>query len=738
MASASAARPAVKPSALDETGIFFWNFLKDELTPYPGRVWIVGRVTIAAAIVMIIVMTFQLPGGFLGAIFTLFLSRENPVATFRTGASSILGFLFAMVYAAVSIRMLVDDPLTHFLWVVMSLFVAFFFLRVFSDTGMGVAFGFMIAGAISVWDANTVNVNTRLTNMLWQGGVVAIGIVVTIVVEFIFRRVHPATDLNEGIEERLKTIEKVLRSGANAQPLDDDVAKRLSLYASVGGSRLRRLIQRSEFSDHYKAQMSAAIALVGRLVDICASLRLALADPSHPIDAADRARLNLVADRIAQTERALVLRTIPPKFPRPLHDEPSTIPFLPTMERTLALIPDAFAGSQSVQEFVISPLDEETPATPFFVRDAFTNPDHLLFALRGTLAAVACYAVYNGIDWTGLSTSVPTCFITALSTIGSSRQKQILRLGGAILGGIVFGMGAQIFVLPYLDSIFGFTILFSVVTAISAYIGTASARLSYLGVQLALAWYVINLQEFTIQTSLSVARDRVFGVMLGLLSMWLFFDRLWTRNALDEMQRLFTKNLEMLAELAEQLLEPDQVKAIRRVRVLRDQINNGFGAVRAQSDAVLFEFGPSRARKLQIRDDVKRWQPQIRTLLLVQITAIQYLAQMPLSDLPPPVAASGVSFERDAARVMRAMAQWVSGKPVNAVPDIRECSERVKQQVNDYYQGLGIPVPAQAADVVGLTESLASILGPLFEDIRDTFAAQRRADGVQAHGLLAN
>jgi multidrug resistance protein MdtO len=47
----------------------------------------------------------------------------------------------------------------------------------------------------------------------------------------------------------------------------------------------------------------------------------------------------------------------------------------------------------------------------------------------------------------------------------------------------------------------------------------------------------------------------------------------------------------------------------------------------AQSDAVLIEFSPSRRRKLQIREEIRRWQPAIRTLLLVQITAAQYLAQ---------------------------------------------------------------------------------------------------------------
>jgi len=157
--------------------------------------------------------------------------------------------------------------------------------------------------------------------------------------------------------------------------------------------------------------------------------------------------------------------------------------------------------------------------------DAFSNPDHLKFAVRGAAATMLAYVVYQAIDWTGLSTAVPTCIITALSTIGSSRQKQFLRLGGAIIGGFVFGTGAQVFVLPYLDSITGFTVLFAVVTAISAWIAVATPRLSYLGVQLALAFYLINLQEFAIQSSLAIARDRIVGVLLGLLCMWLVFDR---------------------------------------------------------------------------------------------------------------------------------------------------------------------------------------------------------------------
>jgi multidrug resistance protein MdtO len=260
------------------------------------------------------------------------------------------------------------------------------------------------------------------------------------------------------------------------------------------------------------------------------------------------------------------------------------------------------------------------------------------------------------------------------------------------------------------------------VTAIAAWIATASARLSYLGVQLALAFYLINLQEFTIQTSLSIARDRVFGVLLGLLSMGLFFDLLWVRKPVNEMQAVFAHNLESFAELAEQLLEKDNIKAIKRIRQLRDEINNGFQAVSAQSDAVLLDFSSSREQKLQIRKDIRQWQPAIRTLLQVQVTSAQYLAKNPLSDLPEPVALAGAEFERDIAQVMRAMASEVSGKPVDAVPDIRLSAARVQEKISKYYEKHGLEIDPQASDVISLTESLASILAPLYEEIHSTFA----------------
>ena len=124
------------------------------------------------------------------------------------------------------------------------------------------------------------------------------GVVVTVVVEYVFRRVHPTTDLTEGIEERLRTVEDVLRCAAAGRPLDSVSEKRLSLYASVGPARLRRLILRSQYSAHFKAQLGTAVALVGQLVDVAANFQLALTEranrptrPTRPVAFAWPARL---------------------------------------------------------------------------------------------------------------------------------------------------------------------------------------------------------------------------------------------------------------------------------------------------------------------------------------------------------------------------------------------------------------------------------------------------------------
>ena len=104
---------------------FFPDFLRKELAPYPGRGTIVARTVIAATLTMILIVTFRIPGGAIGAICAFVLSREDLAAT----AKSALGFLAAVavggLFIPIGARMFASIPMTHFLWQAASLFLVF-------------------------------------------------------------------------------------------------------------------------------------------------------------------------------------------------------------------------------------------------------------------------------------------------------------------------------------------------------------------------------------------------------------------------------------------------------------------------------------------------------------------------------------------------------------------------------------------------------------------------------------
>jgi multidrug resistance protein MdtO len=143
-------------------------------------------------------------------------------------------------------------------------------------------------------------------------------------------------------------------------------------------------------------------------------------------------------------------------------------------------------------------------------------------------------------------------------------------------------------------------------------------------VQFAFAFYLIHLSDFSIQTNLSVARDRVLGVLLGTTMMWLVFERLFPRSASDEMVRIFVVNLRLLADLFACSPRADDSAAVLKIRRLREEIYRHFGEVNAQSDAVPFETGPARAGDMAARDRIRRWQASVRSTYLLEAPLLQF------------------------------------------------------------------------------------------------------------------
>jgi multidrug resistance protein MdtO len=699
---------ATMPSSLS----WLEQFLKDELSPYPGRTALVARMVIAATLVMLTCMVFRIPYAYQGAIYALIVSRESSQATFKSAASILALTGIGGAYLLASAWFVISIPTLHLLWAIASFFLGFYAISTIKNFGASSTFAIMICLGVPLWDRH-VSAKTNVEDTLWLCLASAIGVVVTVGVEILFSRIKPGEDIVAGVVDRLAAVENLLVCFANTCPADQATQANVVRLAMVGTSMLRRILQRSAYAPNYTDQMGAVIALTGRLVDLAANLR----SPTH-LSGDDREQIRLLAENVGSVRLALLAKGAPllNAFHVTPGNVPHAIPLMTEMEKTVQLMKEVLIGSQSLSVFALRPASGDQPAS-FFVRDAFTNVKHIQFALKGCLTAGLCYIIYNGVDWPGISTAVTTCFLTALSTVGSSRQKQVLRISGAVVGGFLIGMGSQVFILPYLDSIAGFTIFFVVVTAFAAWFMTSSPRLSYFGVQISVAFYLIHLNSFAIEPSLSIARDRVVGILFGLIMMWLVFDQLWGASAVSDMKRTFVSALRLLAELAREPISRDSNVAAERSYSLREAINNNFDGVRASADGVLFEFGPSRQQDLAWRGRFRQWQPQLQLLFLAEIALWKYRAGLPGFELPRSVSAAQRAFDDELARVLEAIADRIEGRP-SQVGLFEESLARLERAVSAY-QG-SEPQPASAdrfQAFLSLHRRMASLTSSLQKEI---------------------
>jgi multidrug resistance protein MdtO len=660
---------------------------------------------------MVLIVTFRLPGAAVGGFFSLLLSREAPITTLRGGITTVAMFLCGTALVLTGAVLLVDYPLTHFLWVILSFLIAFYGLSAISNYGAGTAFAIVIVLSVPAWD-QTGPQAARVVSNLWTLGSVALAVTVTILVEFAFSLFDTRDELTEGLDQRLEAVCVVIEQSARRAVRPETLGK-LAQFAMIGVSRLRRLALSAPSARRYPARLSTTVALVGRLVDILAAFRRF--DTFTPDDAP---RLQALADQIAKLQQKICARN-DRQVIQPLRTNPDGPLILLGLEQTLDLLRMSLFPAPG-QSF---PLDRINPTPPTILKpDAFRNPEHLHFALRGCLASVLCYFLFNAVFWPGLNTSLFTCVVTAATSIGSSRQKQLLRFSGALVGGVLLGIGSQVLILPMLDTISGFTVMFAAVTAVAAWFLTSSPRLSYFGNQLALAFYLIQLHGPSPQTNLAIARDNIMGIMLGLVMMWLVFETLGSKPAVQVMRELFAENLHLMAELARPWPQGKPAD-LRKIRTLREKISENFLVVNSQADAVLFEIGRSRDQSLAVRDRLRAWQPQLRSLFLLEIALLQYRLQISPEDLPPSIVRAATHFDDEVSALLEGIARAFRFRDASCKPhDIQRAYSDLQHAILDAYDN---QPTSRSRAVLAISAQIIELACRLLTEIKAAGSAAR-------------
>ena len=195
------------------------------------------------------------------------------------------------------------------------------------------------------------------------------------------------------------------------------------------------------------------------------------------------------------------------------------------------------AEAESTLEDLVAPPEEdrETKPTPrakgsLFVADAFTNPRHAQFALKVTLAGMIGYFFYTASDYFGIHTVFYTPLIIALSSTGATMHKGVLRVAGCLIGGAL-GMICTIWVIPRFETLGMYLLIVFCVHGLAAWVAFGSERISYMGLQIALAFDLGVLTEYGPSTQIDPIRDRFIGIVLGILIISAVFSLVWPEEA---------------------------------------------------------------------------------------------------------------------------------------------------------------------------------------------------------------
>jgi multidrug resistance protein MdtO len=630
------------------TATAFVGFLRRELAPTPGRGSATFRLTLACVIATIPILTHKIPHALVVMIVMYLITQEDTAATLLGSILAVAGVTIGLGTALLAWMVALDIAWLRIGCFVAFLFVGLFLKRVLVIGALGSALGIPAALTMILPDVAPLPPESLVEFVLWLWLCVTLGLTVNLGVQLLLAPGDPLTLLQRELDTRLRAVEDALRGLGGASDLTPGPPViSLDSLATAGMSRPLALLKTASLTNARARQrheaLAAAITLVDRLVTDAGALRLLV---SSTPSAATRESLLRVADACARARQALAEHRLTPTAegaarPRSVDLGEAGPPPLADMERTLEQL--------SLAARVGPPSPTTKEAGPrFLLPDATTNPDYVRFAVKGALAALICYVLFVGFDYTGIYTSVVTCFVVSLSTIGSSNQKGLLRFGGAAVGGVM-GLAALVYAFPNIDGLGGFWLVFASGTAVAAWINFGSPRISYGGYQAGLAFYKATLQSLGPAVSATVVRDRLIGIAFGLIVFGLLEHVLWPVRAADRMHARLADVFRSLATFARVASRPRGDGG--NVDARRDLISQQITDVQGFVESSKFEPGAGAADA----QAVERLTADAQTVFLVLLAIARDAESAAMR--PDAVRAAAIRVDEDVAATLDRLAE---------------------------------------------------------------------------------
>ncbi len=731
----------------------FFAFLHEELAPSAARWRATLRLSVLCALATTLIMALHIPDGeFL--IITLFVVAQSDARASLTKALlRVVGTLLGGALALLAILSCADKP-----WILFPLQALVIATALFLSRTTTVPYAALLGGItfLIVMPEYIFSPELSLEKALWRIALTAVGAVLGTVGQLWLWPDDPEARLLQELAGRIRFTETVLdrvlgevvfepapdgRRAAHSIAITG-LARQLDLLASAeAGSR--SLEQRHTEQIKLITDVELLVLAALRLDRLCApsAAPLALASPMHK-------RLQDLRHECARLRRALeqgrppeARAAVPAEgIPQGSNTAPELLATIHEMERALTHLPVAmaFLGEKSNESQRASALPglwrEAIAKQPVFTPAcSLSNSEAIRFALKGALAASICGLIYLGFAWPGISTCVMTVMVVAQSSVGASLRKSLLRFTGAALGGLA-ALTVIVGLMPNMESLASLLVVTTALFAAAAWLTTGSSRISYIGLQMAIALCLVLIDSLAPTTDLTPAGNRLLGILLGITMMDLIDFLLWPVFAGPAMRRKLTEVLRRMAE-AQRLTSQQNREQIRATffAIYRDLTS----ALSLQDDVLLEPS--SRAPDAEVGShSLLRVASGIQETFLALLSADRHRFVINQEAVPRPVLERMNELDEAIARHLEALAARLEGEQDSAAAD-------TSRRISDFDEALNNPLhfgitdtqaAAQLEDHFVLYRELVASLMRLEGDIRAATEGSQSEIGASSSAQL--
>ncbi len=563
-----AAPPRTATSDRSSRSSWLWNFwgglsprgfLRRELKSTSARR--IGALRTFAAL-MLSALVFAVLGPFpLAAIAGSLITSYSGTNLDGTSLASVLMKLMAMVAAAaglaeLTLAMWADQPWFLLPWVAALITLMLFHVQVTGASAIPAAL--FVASVLYHPESATVDQYTAL----WTVVVGALGCGSVFVSHWTLWPETPADVLHRGLRTRFDQIERVLWrlsryqgpsavAGPPEAPAPGTLSGQLAALSALGTKDPALALRQDTYLE--------LIIELDTWFNIVTALAWELRTNSEAWapDEEARARLRTLAVECGQLRQGLKRPCAKRaserggEVPAPVSGAAAPAPVSGAVAPTLLhLMAESAKRVRAAVEALRGPRPEpgspegpspdvaEAEAMPIWLTRKFwlENAVPLHFGFKYALGVIFCLLLVQGLDWPGIDTAMMTCLVIAGPSLGADYRKSILRLLGAGCGGLF----AYVFIIveqPAITTLAGFLLAAAPVYALGAWIAAGGPRSAYFGAQLTYAFNNVVLVDAGPTTDLTLARDRVLGVLVGIGVMWLIDYLVWPHRAKDRLRK---------------------------------------------------------------------------------------------------------------------------------------------------------------------------------------------------------